>query len=139
MPQSEKARQVLPPPPKLWKLSSDPKERVPLMVFGWPISVDNRREWANRFQIPTEVPQYNRLDNAWKHMGSLLPDKAKRAKLVRYNGGKGTVAMCIIIGSNKDERDLKRARNRTVISETSDVLQVDVEPQWLMVADQPDN
>lgn len=128
---------VKPPPPKLFKRSRNPTERVRLYVFGWPITIEDQLEWADMLNIPVELGECARIDEAWSTMRSLLPRKTKRTTLVKYKGGGGTIALCIYIGNNESPSELKRAQSSKLIYETWKVLQIDTDPQWLKVDEQP--
>jgi len=121
----------MPPAPKLYRQSAIRTERMPLFVFGFPITFDDRSEWADRLDIHPEEPEVVRTQLAWERICAMLPPAARRATLVHYNEGAHTCAMCIYIGSNKSRKDLVMAHNEDLLFKVWDILQINTKPRWL--------
>ena len=77
---------IIPPnPPRLRIRSEHPRDRAPVRVFGFPITHETRRAWADRFNIQPDAQEIIRAQLAWKHICSLLPLARRRAGAV-YHG-----------------------------------------------------
>ena len=116
---------IIPPPPRLHRRSEPRKDRVPLRVFGFPITYNDKLAWADRFNIRPGDREHIRTQLAWRQICRLLAPERHRADAIYYRKGNNLIATCIIIGTNKSRADLALTQDINVISEVWKIVQVD--------------
>ncbi|KAM6488805.1 hypothetical protein JOM56_015742 [Amanita muscaria] len=102
---SKQEEWVVAPAPLLYK-----KRQVRAQVFGFPVTQDDIRAWAEAHNIPEEDDYYRRQD-AWKAQ-----------------------SMCIVIGSNLNAKDMERAQNLELIKSLYDAVDMGKRPGWFYVS-----
>lgn len=125
----------MPAPPPLYKTPSpkNPTKLFPGFVFGWPFTYEDQVEWANKYNILPDEKEFTRVQYAWKKIASILPPEARRITVVRYyQNGRPITASCIYIGTNVSWGQVAKAQNQDLIQRVWDLLETDVEPQWLL-------
>ncbi|KIL62662.1 hypothetical protein M378DRAFT_165495 [Amanita muscaria Koide BX008] len=115
---------VVTPAPPLYK-----KRQVRVQVFGFPITQDDIRAWADAHNIPEEDDYYKRED-AWKAVCLRLPRNHRRLTIIHNPMTISKQSMCIVIGSNLNAKDMERAQNSELIKSLYDAVDMGKRPGW---------
>ncbi|KIL62664.1 hypothetical protein M378DRAFT_165510, partial [Amanita muscaria Koide BX008] len=127
---SKQEEWVVAPAPPLYK-----KRQVRAQVFGFSVTQDDIRAWAEAHNIPEEDDYYRRQD-AWKAVCSRLPRnrRDRRLTIIHNPMTHSKQSMCIVIGSNLNAKDMERAQNLELIKSLYDAIDMGKRPGWFYVS-----
>jgi hypothetical protein len=124
-PDSKQEEWVVQPAPPLYK-----KHQVRAQVFGFPVSEEDLRAWAETHNTRPGKKDHVRRDGAWKAICSRLPPNQRRAAIIRNAMPSRLVSMCIVVGTNFNTKDMQPTQNIELIKSLYDAIDMGNRPGW---------
>lgn len=116
-------------PPALYK-----RHKVPPQVFGFPVSYQDLRAWADKHDFMPGEPDNGRCDAALKAIIYKLPSDRRYYTLIHNPKAISSLSFCIVIGTNFTNKALGYAQDAMLIKSCSDALGLDITPGWFRMS-----
>ncbi|KAF8994576.1 hypothetical protein BDQ17DRAFT_1430959 [Cyathus striatus] len=113
-----------------WKMPPPMQLRVPYYVFGFPITSDDINNWGDKLNLDRNLGMVI-WDRGFKAMLQALPQEYRRREnIMSVSFGQDREIMCIVLGSNKSQKDIERAQDLDMIRKVADALHPHLAPGW---------
>ncbi|OBZ74855.1 hypothetical protein A0H81_05332 [Grifola frondosa] len=107
------------------------RPRVPLMVFGYALSIDDILAYGERNGLIDDSGLLNLIFVIERKICAKMPDGKRFISNVRKSAE--VLATCFVIASNRNSRHLKGVNDRELIKLMQEILGTESLPQWYEV------
>jgi hypothetical protein len=119
----------VPPAPPLYK-----KRQVRAQVFGFPVTHDDLRVWAEKHNTRPEAEAYLRRHAARKAICSRLPRNHRRITLIHNPMATYLQSMCIVVGTNFNAKDMEITQDAELVKSLYDAIDMGNPPGWFYMS-----